>query len=80
MRFDLVPHDVLATPTLCPHHYERIYSSDTSYPLDFLDWRGKRWILDGVHRLARCHARSDTLVKIRVHPPESVRNIRQEGG
>ena len=70
MLFDLVPHDVLATPALCPHQYERVFAIDTRYPLDFLNWRGKLWILDGVHRLAKRYARGETQVKMRVHPAD----------
>ena len=67
MLFDLRPLDVLADAQRAPHQHERMIACDTSYPLDFLEYRGRLWTLDGVHRLAKLYSESVTQIHYRVH-------------
>lgn len=76
MLFDLVPMTVIQDPASAPHHAERILSTDTSYPLEFLEYRDKCWILDGVHRLSRLYMSGVARVRIRIHDTSIIPGIR----
>jgi len=67
MHFDLSPMAVIREPEYAPHQTERILKTDTAYPLEFLEYRGQCWILDGVHRLAKLYISGVERVDIRIH-------------
>lgn len=67
MLFDITPTHLLLEPESCPYQIERIAEADTQYPLDFLDYQNKLWILDGVHRLAKLHQNKVDMISIRIH-------------
>ena len=76
--FDLVPLDVLADPALHPRHRDRIEAADVRFPLDFLLQDGDRYVLDGLHRLARLHRDGVTEVSVRHHGPAVADRIRMD--
>lgn len=68
MMFDLSPMAVLADPRCCPWQWERIQGADLQFPLDFLVYLERPWILDGVHRLAKAYQLGWDEVSVRLHP------------
>lgn len=80
MLFDLAPRAVLEDARAAPHQYRRVCEADTSYPIDMLEFDGARWILDGVHRLARLYLEGAEVVSLRLHPAEVVPLIRLRPG
>lgn len=76
MLFDISPIEVLENPHRSPHQFERVSQADTSYPIDLLEYNQSRWILDGVHRLAKIYQRRSEWIKVRVHPKEIIPEIR----
>lgn len=76
MRFDVSPITVIHEPTLAPHQMERITNTDVSYPLEFLDYRNRCWILDGVHRLAKLYISGSSKVNVRIHDESVIPHIR----
>ena len=76
MLFDLAPRAVLDDPQLAPHQYRRVVEADTAYPIDMLQYAGGRWILDGVHRLAKLFFRGDGRAAVRLHPASVIPLIR----
>jgi len=56
MLLDTSPMDVLNRPARFPHQMNRLNEGDDSYPVDMLIWHGRRWILDGAHRIAKAYS------------------------
>ena len=76
MFFDISPRQVLADPQAAPHQYQRIQAADLAFPIDMLDFEGTRWILDGVHRLAKHFLLDHARVDLRLHPSDVVPQIK----
>ncbi len=75
MLFDISPIEVLRDLSSFPHQAERIERADVSFPIDMIDWKGKIWILDGVHRLAKLYKQEANYVKARIHASSVVQKI-----
>ena len=60
-----------------PHQQHRINNADLAYPLDYLFWRDRLWILDGSHRLAKHYLAGSMTVMIRIHPETIIEQIKQ---
>lgn len=67
MLFDISPMTVIKNPMASVYQTERLKSTITKYPLDFLMYCGRPWILDGVHRLAKLYMTGEKFAKIRIH-------------
>lgn len=67
MLFNLSPISVIENPHVSAYQTERLASTDMQYPLDFLMFDGRPWILDGVHRLARLYQDKKDVFKARFH-------------
>jgi hypothetical protein len=72
MLFDLKPMSVISNPSISPYQAERLSITDTTYPIDFLIFNDRPWILDGVHRLAKLYSRGEAKVRTRFHPESSL--------
>jgi hypothetical protein len=75
MLFDLLPREVITFPQKSPHQYRRILAADTGFPIDLLSFRGRQWILDGVHRLAKLALIGGEVVCVRCHPEAIIAKI-----
>jgi hypothetical protein len=75
MLFDISPREVLKDPERSPHQYGRILAADINYPMDMLLYAGRRWVLDGVHRLSRLSLMSSQEVRVRIHPETIIPQI-----
>jgi hypothetical protein len=67
MLFDISPNEVLSDPSRSPYQALRVDAADITFPLDFLSWNSKIWILDGVHRLAKLIKIGENRVSYRIH-------------
>ena len=75
MLFDISPREVIASPQRSPHQYRRILDADIKFPIDLISYRGRKWILDGVHRLAKLSLMGKTVVSIRLHDEAIISEI-----
>lgn len=78
MLFDVSPCRVMANPAHFPHQYQRVQRADISFPIDMLDYQGQRWILDGVHRLAKLYLMHSEWVALRLHSEAIIDEIRTD--
>jgi hypothetical protein len=78
MLFDISPRSVIANPAHFPHQYQRVQRADISFPIDMMDYRGQRWILDGVHRLAKLYLMHSEWVALRLHSEAIIDEIRTD--
>ena len=68
MLFDITPMKLIKQPESCPYQMNRVRQANIKYPIDFLNYEGKLWILDGVHRLANMKLKGFETIFIRIHP------------
>lgn len=73
--FSLCPHEVLSDPSRYEQQYSRLMAADLGYPLDLTLRRGRWFILDGVHRLAKAAALGLPTVRARKVPAASLDQI-----
>lgn len=67
MLFDLSPMTVIDYPNASDYQKERLASTDTSYPIDILEYQDQIWLLDGSHRLAKLYMQNSEEVVVRRH-------------
>lgn len=75
--YDLNPRWVIEDPEKYAEEYERTQKSDTSYPIDIMQWRGRWVILDGLHRLMKLHSEGKTVVNVRKIPESALPLIKK---
>ena len=68
LLFDTKPIDVINDPSISTYQTARLKNVDIAYPLDFLIFKGRKWILDGVHRLAKLYMFKKEIINVRLHP------------
>ena len=68
--YDLTPKQVIDNPNLYPEEWERTMAADMSYPIDYMWWKGRPLILDGLHRLMKAHVQQINPINVREVPPE----------
>jgi len=78
MFFDISPMEILENPSLAPHQFERIIEADTSFPIDMMEYNNSKWILDGVHRLAKMYQNDTKKIYVRFHTYEVVSAIKTD--
>ncbi len=74
--FDLSPQAVIADPVQYAQHWSRILTADIGYPLDMFALNGRWVIMDGYHRLARCHVEGQAAISVRQHPAALLAQVR----
>ncbi|MCB4358824.1 hypothetical protein [Quatrionicoccus australiensis] len=67
MLFDTCPGDVIRDRALSPYQTRRLEEVDLMYPVDVLLLDNRRWILDGVHRIARHFQLKHPEIPVRFH-------------
>ncbi len=67
MLFDISPRVVMDFPEKSPHQTQRIHSARIDFPIDLLQYQGREWVLDGVHRIAKLSMIGEVVVNIRIH-------------
>ena len=67
MLFDTKPIDVINDPSISTYQTARLKNVDITCPLDFLIHKRRKWILDGVHRLAKLYILQEEMINVRFH-------------
>jgi hypothetical protein len=67
LLFDLCPMDVIRNPNISIHQAKRLQETQLRYPIDVLVMNERRWILDGVHRLAKHFVSNSSVLSVRFH-------------
>jgi len=67
LLFDICPMDVIRNPNVSIYQTKRLQETQTQYPIDVLVMNERRWILDGVHRIAKHFASNSAVVSVRFH-------------
>lgn len=75
-NYDIKPIDVIKYPEKYFEEYQKIMNSDLKYPIDIMKNKGRWTILDGLHRLAKCHLLNIKMVKVRKIPRTEIFNIK----
>ncbi|NJD06093.1 MAG: hypothetical protein FIA97_06300 [Methylococcaceae bacterium] len=67
LLFDVRPIDVIRDPGRSPYQARRLARCDLQHPIDILLAREKRWVLDGVHRIAKQVSLQRSTIAVRFH-------------
>jgi hypothetical protein len=59
--------DVIRNPNISIHQAKRLQETQLRYPIDVLVMNERRWILDGVHRLAKHFVSNSSVLSVRFH-------------
>lgn len=73
--YNLKPNDVIKFPEQYKDEYDRIIISDISYPIDIMENKGRRLILDWLHRLVKLKILGKTEIQVRKIPREKIPEI-----
>ena len=76
LLFDIHPMDVIRHPSLSAYQTQRLEQAGLQYPIDVLVARDKRWVLDGVHRIAKHFMLNSPALPVRFHDEFIIRAIR----
>lgn len=53
--YDLSPKQLVESPKLSPYHYGKIINANLTYPIDYVFYKGRDKIIDGLHRLTEAN-------------------------
>lgn len=76
MLFDIRPIDVIRNPNASPYQAQRLRRTDLRYPVDMLVFQGRRWVLDGVHRIAKHFILDSPIFLVRFHDESTIPAIK----
>ncbi len=76
--YDLTPKQVLDNLDGYPEERDRITAADLSFPIDYMWWKGRPLILDGLHRLMKAHIKKIDPISVREVPAELKNQILKE--
>ena len=76
MLFDTKPIDVINDPNISIYQTDRLKKVNIAHPLDFLIHKGRKWILDGIHRLAKLYMLKEKMINVRLHPDTCIPAIK----
>jgi hypothetical protein len=80
MLFDIAPRTVMAFPERAPHQTQRIHEARIEFPVDLIRYRGREWVLDGVHRIAKLSLMGADTIRVRVHDETIIPRITAQNG
>lgn len=80
LLFDVSPIDVIRDPNVSPYQAQRLQQTELHYPIDVLVMQDKRWILDGVHRIAKHFVLNHSTLCVRFHDESIIPAIQLESG
>ena len=67
LLFDTCPLDVIRDASSSPYQSQRLSEVKLDFPIDVLILENKRWILDGVHRIAKHFMLNSKTLPARFH-------------
>ncbi len=76
LLFDICPMDIIRDPNLSIYQTQRLQQIDLQYPIDVLIAQDKRWMLDGVHRIAKHFILNSAMLSVRFHDESVISAIK----
>jgi hypothetical protein len=76
LLFDICPMDVINDPQVSIYQAQRLQEAELRYPIDILASKGRRWILDGIHRIAKNISLNKSSLAIRIHDESVIPTIK----
>lgn len=76
MLFDICPMDVIDDPQVSIYQTQRLRETELQYPIDILAAKGRRWILDGIHRIAKNFSLNNSIIAVRIHDKSVIPKIK----
>jgi hypothetical protein len=76
LLFDTCPMEVICNPNVSVYQHQRLQKIELQYPIDVLVIRDKRWILDGVHRIAKHFILNSPMLLVRFHDESVIPEIK----
>lgn len=76
LLFDTCPLDVIRDPKVSSYQAQRLRETELRYPIDVLVANEKRWILDGVHRIAKHFVLNSSVLAVRFHDKSIIPTIK----
>jgi len=64
-HYDLSPLELIRDPSLSEFHYNKVVNAELIYPIDFLLYKGRKKIIDGLHRLTKSYIRNEKTILAR---------------
>ncbi|THF67415.1 hypothetical protein E6C76_03355 [Pseudothauera nasutitermitis] len=76
LLFDICPMDVIHDPHASIYQAQRLQQTELRYPIEVLTVKGKRWVLDGVHRVAKSFTLNKSALFVRFHDESVIPSIK----
>jgi len=76
LLFDTCPIDVIREPRVSIYQAQRLQQTKLQCPIDVLIAEEKRWILDGVHRIAKHFILNRSTLSVRFHNDDIIQAIK----
>lgn len=73
--YNLTPREVINNSLAHAKEYSRTMDSDTSYPIDIMENKGRWLILDGLHRLMKLNIQGVNTIQVRKIPRDRIPEI-----
>lgn len=75
--WNLTPREVIEHPKFHKDHYQKIMQSDLRYPISITKNKGKWFVLDGLHRLAKAYINNQKTVQVKIIPRERLPEVKR---
>ena len=76
-RWTLTPWDVIHKASGSESEQRRVAEADLSYPVDIMENKGRWFVLDGLHRLAKAYQQGQEKIRVRIIPRARLPEIRK---
>lgn len=76
LLFNVRPIEVIRDPSVSTYQARRLDQTELEYPIDILLMQDRRWVLDGVHRIAKHFILKHSTIPIRYHNENFISEIK----
>lgn len=74
-KYNLRAREVMEHPDIHRKEYDRMCATNSAYPIDVMENKGRLVILDGLHRLMKAYLNKQTHVQVRIIPRRFIPDI-----
>ena len=75
LLFDISPLEVIRNPDASPYQTRRLVEADLRFAIDILWLNNRRWVLDGVHRIAKHFTLNTPELQVRFHDASIIADL-----
>ena len=75
LLFDISPFEVIHDPDASPYQARRLAEADMRFAIDILLLNERRWVLNGVHRIAKHFTLNNPDLPVRLHDASIIARI-----